>query len=252
MIVTVPLLTVLTALSWQPEWWNPKAYLFFVAAGLAGPCLGRVLNFLSIHHLGVARSVPLKSAAPLLTAILAYWILSERPGPYIWIGTVLIVIGCAMFTYKKKDDSSWNRLLIWLPFAAMTSFSIGRIVRKIGLEMLPSPLIGITVTSITGMIFLIGLSMFMPSNQRPKLEWGKAWVFYGVCGLINMLAFTASFYAIMYGDLTVVTPLSNTSPFFALLMSHFLLRDLERVTGLVVLGTFFLVAGASLIAWRVI
>ncbi len=252
LIVSIPVLAVATAVFWDPRWWTPNAFLYFVAAGLLGPCLGRVLMFLSIHHLGVARAIPLKSVAPLFTAVLAYWLLGERPGPYIWAGTILIVAGCAAFTVKKKSDSSWSRRLLWLPFAAMAVFGLGAVARKIGLGMLPVPLLGITITTFTGLLCLMGFSAFLPPGQRPDLRWGKAWYFYGACGLINTLAFLSSFYALMYGDITIVMPLSNTAPFFALLMSHLLLRDLERVTGLIVLGTVFTVAGGGLIAWRIL
>ncbi len=251
LIVGLPFLVAATVVLWDPAWWVPGVYVYFAAAGLLGPCLGRVFMFLSIHHLGVARAIPLKSVAPLFTAGLAYWMLGERPGPYVWVGTILIVGGCAAFTIKKKDDSTWNRRLIWLPFAAVAVFGFGAIARKYGLGILPAVLPGITITSLAGLLFLLGFSAFLPPDQRPDLRWGKAWYFYGACGLINTLAFMSSFYALLYGDVTIVMPLSNTAPFFALLLSHFLLRDLERVTGLIVLGTVLTVAGGSLIAWRV-
>ena len=81
---------------------------------------------------------------------------------------------------------------------------------------------------------------------------GKGVVFYGACGLINTLTFLLSFHAIMRGDITVVTPISSMAPFFALVMSHLFLRDVERVTGPVVLGTVFTVAGGAIIGWRVL
>ncbi len=251
LIVGIPPLAIATVVFWDPAWWVPGVYLYFAAAGVLGPCFGRVFMYLAIHHLGVSRAVPLKTVAPLFTAMLAYWLLGERPGPYVWMGTLLIVAGCVAFTIKKKDDSTWSRRLIWLPFAAVVAFGFGAIVRKIGLGILPAVLPGITITSLTGLLFLWGFSAFLPRDQRPDLRWGKAWYFYGACGLINTLSFLASFYSLLYGDVTIVMPLSNTAPFFALLLSHFLLRDQERVTRLVVMGTVLTVAGGGLIAWRV-
>jgi drug/metabolite transporter (DMT)-like permease len=39
---------------------------------------------------------------------------------------------------------------------------------------------------------------------------------------------------------------------FSLLLSWIFLRDLERVTGLIVAGTLLTVLGAALIAWRIL
>ena len=252
MLVGTPILLAATALLWEPGWWHPRAYALFIAAGLAGPCFGRMFIFLGIHHLGVSRAIPLKSIQPLAAAMLAYTILCERPGPFIWGGTILIVAGCVAFSLKRKDDTSWSRRHIWLPLAAVVTFASGAILRKLGLGMLQSPLLGVTFTSLAGLVFFLGFSFVMPRSYRPDLRWGKAWYFYGACGLINTLTFLLSFHAIMRGDITVVTPISSMAPFFALVMSHLFLRDVERVTGPVVLGTVFTVAGGAIIGWRVL
>ncbi len=102
LIVSVPILSAATALLWEPGWWHPSAIGFFVAAGLAGPCIGRMLIFLGIHHLGVARAIPLKSVQPLVAAALAYAILGERPGPYIWGGRFSSSRAARPFQSRKK------------------------------------------------------------------------------------------------------------------------------------------------------
>ena len=251
LIVSMPVLIVLSIIFAEPGWWNLEAIGFFVAAGLMGPCLGRVFMFLGIHHLGVSRAVPLKSAQPLVAATLAFFVLGERPGPLIWAGTLMIVAGCALSSFKKKGDASWSRRLIWLPMAAMVSFASGAILRKIALGILHSPLIGVTFTSFAGLIFILSFSYVLPKEYRPDLRWGKAWYFYGVCGLINTGTFLLSFHAIMRGDISIVQPISAMTPFFALFLSYLFLRDVERVTRLVVLGTILTVGGGALIGWRV-
>lgn len=251
LIVSMPVLIALSLMFAEPGWWHPRAIGFFIAAGLLGPCLGRMFIYLGIHHLGVARAVPLKSAQPLVAAAMAFIVLGERPGPLIWAGTLMIVAGCAVFSIKKKGDAAWNRRLIWLPMAAMVSFASGAIIRKIALGMLHSPLIGTTFTSMSGLIFLLGFTYTLPKGYRPDLRWGKAWYFYGACGLINTASFLLSFHAIMRGDISIVQPISAMTPFFALFLSHLFLRDVERVTRLVVMGTILTVGGGALIGWRV-
>ena len=252
LIVNVPWLLAATIWLWEPGWWNPWALLLFTGSGLTGPMIGRVFMFLGIHNLGVSRAMPLMATNPLFTAVLAYAILGERPGPYVWIGTFLVVAGCAATTMKGNAGSALNRRYLWMPFVAVAGFAVSNIFRKIGMSVMPSPILGITVTSLAGLIFLFAFARFMPADHRPVLRWGKAWTFYGICGTINSLAFLAHFAAIRYGDLTVVSPLSSTAPFFALVLSWIFLRDVERLTAWIVAGTVLVVAGGALIAWRVL
>ena len=251
-IVNLPLLLIATCYYWEPSWWNPWAITLFFLAGMVTTGLGRFLLYTSIHRLGLSRSAPLISSLPLFTAILAFGILDERPGPYIWVGTVFIVVGCISIASRKGESGSWNLRLIWLPFCAVISFAVGNIFRKAGLNELPSPLFGGTVTYIAGLLFLALFSLMMPKNQKPNLRWGKAWAFYGGCGFVNLMAFLSRYTATRYGDLTVITPLFATTSFFALILSAIFLRDLERVTAWIVGGTVLIVGGATLITWRVL
>ncbi|MEE9274976.1 MAG: DMT family transporter [bacterium] len=252
LIVTLPFMLVGAVVFWDPAWWNPWAVLLFVFSGALGPCLGRVLMYQGIHYLGVARAVPMMATAPLFTGILAVVFLGERPGPYIWAGTLLIAVGCAAIAMKRGGEAHWDRRYIWVPFAAVASFGVANIFRKAGIDIVPSPLFGITVSSLAGFLFLLPAARLLPAAHRPRLRWGKAWYFYGLCGTLNTLAFSLHFFAIRHGDLTIVTPLSSTSPFFALILSGLLMRDIEQVTGRIVAGTAFVVLGGALIAWRVL
>ena len=252
LIVTVPPLMIATWALWKPEWWNPEAYLLLAASGLLGPAIGRVLYFAAIHRLGVARALPLASTMPLIAAALGIGFLGERPGPGVLAGTVLIVAGSIGITAKKAGDTSWSRRDLWRPLVGVAMFSTSHVFRKAGVEMLNSPLVAITVMSFAGMCCLFVLSRLLPADQRPQLERPKAWIFYGASGLLNGLSVFLHFSALNYGDLTIVTPLSATAPFFALVLSWFLLRDVERVTVPIVLGTVFIVLGGILIAWRAV
>ena len=252
LIVSIPVMFLLIFIFSDLKMLGKTALLCFIFAGLLGPCLGRFFIFTGIHHLGVARAVPLKSIQPLVAAIMAYIILGERPGTLIWIGTFMIMGGCTLFSLKKKGDLSWNRKLIWLPMAAVVSFAAGAILRKIGLGILHSPLIGVTITSIAGLIFILSFAFVLPKAYRPNLQWGKAWFFYGICGLVNTGTFILSFHAVMRGDISITQPIGATSPFFALILSHLFLRDVEKVTLPIVIGTILTVCGALLVSWKFI
>lgn len=248
LIVNVPWLVALTILFWEPAYWRPEAWFWFFLAGIMGPALGRVFMFRAIHRLGVSRAIPLMAANPLFSAVLAYVFLGERPGPYVWAGILLVMFGCAGITWQRKSDVPWDRRGVWLPLMAVLGFSTSNIFRKIGIDAVPSALLGITLTSLFGLVALGALVWFLPRAQCPSLRWGRAWHFYGPCGLINTLAFLSHFAALKYGAISVVSPLSSTAPFFALLFTWIFLRDMERITLPILLGTVCVVAGGALIA----
>lgn len=250
LIVNVPWLVALTILTWEPAYWSSEAWFWFFLSGITGPSLGRVFMFRAIHRLGVSRAVPLLAANPLFSAGFAYIFLGERPGPYVWAGIFLVVMGCVGITYQRKSDAPWDRRAIWLPLLSVLGFSTSNIFRKIGIEVVPSALLGITLTSFFGLVALVAVLWFLPKPQRPSLKWGKAWHFYGPCGLINTLAFLSHFAALKYGDISVVSPLSSTAPLFALLYTWIFLRDMERITLPILLGTVCVVAGGAIIALK--
>lgn len=252
LIVSVPWLAALTVLAWEPAWWSAEAWFWFFLSGVTGPAIGRVFMFRAIHRLGVSRAIPLLAANPLFSAGFAFVFLGERPGVWVWAGILLVVFGCAGITWRRKSDAPWDRRAVWLPLVAVLGFSASNIFRKIGIDLVPSALLGITLTSAFGLAALLVLVGFLPRAQRPSLGRGRAWSFYGPCGIINTLAFLSHFAALKYGDVSVVSPLSSTAPLFALLFAWMFLRDVERITPPILLGTLSVVAGGALIALKAI
>lgn len=251
LLVIVPPLALLTWVLWIPEWWNPRAYLFLAIGGLLGPAVGRVLYFSGIHYLGVARSMPLASTMPLFASVLGIGLLGERPGWGILAGTVMIVAGCVCITRKKADDTSWNRKYIWLPIVGVIAFSFSHVFRKMGVEMVDSPLVAITVMSASGIFFLLPLSRLLPPDQRPQLRRPKVWAFYSAAGALNGVSVLFHFYGLRYGDLTIVTPLSSTAPLFSLALSWLFLKGVERVTVWILGGTILIVIGGGIVTWNI-
>jgi drug/metabolite transporter (DMT)-like permease len=250
LMVAVPMMGAGVAALWEPEWWNPEAIFYLTMAGLAGPATGRIFLYMSLHRLGVARAMPLNAMTPLVATTLAFFTIGERPGPYIWAGTVFIVAGSIALTYKKPSDTSWDRRHLWTAFANVFALSISLIFRKLALAIVSAPLFGAFVSSLSGLLFLFAFTPLLPVEDRPHFGVRKAWQFYGACGILNALAFILHFFSLNIGTVAVVSPLISTAPFFSLTLSLLFMRDVERVTRLIVIGTVLIVGGAALIGWR--
>ena len=53
--------------------------------------------------------------------------------------------------------------------------------------------------------------------------------------------------ALSLGQVSVVTPCNGTAPLFVLALASLLLKDVERLTGRIVLGTVLIVLGVFLL-----
>tara|TARA_Y100000588_G_scaffold390439_1_gene495945 strand:- start:2874 stop:3755 length:882 start_codon:yes stop_codon:yes gene_type:complete len=245
--VNLPILILVSFITWEPEWLNLKAIGYFITTGIFGTGLGRFFLFMSLHKIGVAITSPLLSSIPLFSAVFAFELLGERPNIYIWIATISVFIGCLVITLKREQFPDWKPRYLWLPFFTILSLSIANIFRKMSLNVLPEPIFGGTVTYASAMLTLLVLSFFLPKNIRPVFSSKKAWIAYGLCGLVNLMAFVCRWMATNYGDVTIVVPLFASSSFFALFLSSVFLRKIEQVTIWSYIGTILIVLGIVLI-----
>ena len=252
LFTSLPVMLAVTWYYWEPEWWNLPAFFFFSLAGLTGPAMSRVFLYLSISYLGVARAMPFVSLTPLFSTSLAIAFLGERPGALILSGTLFIVLGSAALSYKKPDDTSWQRKHLWLAFFSAVAAAFSFLFRKLAFAHVEAPVMGATLTTLAGFLFLITFIPLFPKDQKPnQFDRPKAWYIFGLCGLLNALGFFLHFTALNIGDLSVVSPLTSTAPVFSLIMSYFLLRSVERITPAILVGTACMVIGAALIGWRI-
>ena len=53
------------------------------------------------RYLGVSRAGPLRGTAPLFTMALAFFVFSERPGPFVYAGAILTVLGTWLVSYRR-------------------------------------------------------------------------------------------------------------------------------------------------------
>ena len=75
-------------------------------------------------------------------------------------------------------------------------------------------------------------------------------LFFFGAGLIALSAQIANFIALSRADVSVIIPLLNTTPLFAVLFSSFFLRSMETITPRILLGAILMVAGVVIITSR--
>ncbi|HEU5298069.1 MAG TPA: DMT family transporter [bacterium] len=225
------------------------AALTLLLAGMFAPALARLTYYESLNLIGVARASTISNTTPIFTAVMAVPVLGETVSWRLAAGTLFVVIGLALTVRPDRaapSDRPWAGALLALNTAVMASISF--MLRKLGLRILPDPAVASALT-VTGSLITLLPYLWLRSRAEPLRAEGRALGFLVAGSVLTTGAFLAYFVALSVSDLVKVSPLSNTTPLFALaLLALFRQHEVIRagtVAGavLTVLGVLFVVAG---------
>ena len=226
------------------------AVLFFILAGISGPFIARVLFFAGINRVGSAIASSLYGTKTMFAAIAAVVILSERLTISIALATFIIIIGSIIISLEESGgeiEKKWSKKDLIFPIAAAACFGIAHVSRKIGLNITPEPIMGVTIQNVTALACFPLLALGQGDRQKVVLNNKRAWIIFSLSGFSSLLGQLSLFYALDLGRVVIVSPLSAISPFFVLLLVGIFLKKMERVTWKIVLGAVFIVAGAAIL-----
>jgi uncharacterized membrane protein len=225
------------------------ANLYFVASGVIQPAMVRVMFYMAIMRLGVSRAGPLRGTAPLFTVALAFFTLGERPGGWVYFGALLTVAGTWMVSYERPGEKAWRKIDLLFPLGAAMLASVSQNIRKLGLITTGAPLLASTVSITTSFMCLTG-SLAVSGGFRSLKFRGGCLPYYGSAAIFALFGQFFTFRALHAGDLSVVSPIINTTPLFIILFTATFLRGEEKITRIVVVGAVLIVAGIGMITGR--
>lgn len=244
--------SLLLIVFWVPvEHFVNWTLIYFIIAGLSGPCVGRFLLFVGINRVGSSIASTLYSIKPLFSAFAAVLILGEKLTTAIALATAIMVAGLAMVSSKqsaKQIEISWSKKDLVFPIMAGAAYGLAHIFRKIGLNLNHEPLMGVAVQNIAALSFSLTLAIFRKNQQRLTLNQPRGWVFFGLSGIFSVLGQLTVFHALNIGSVVIVSPLSAISPLFVILMAIIFLKGSESVTWKVISGAVLIVGGTILLA----
>lgn len=252
-------ISVATGLTFPGLWLAAGA---FVASGLLGSILARYASAFAVDRVGVALAFPIRSTAPLFSAVVAVAILGEAVTPLLALGTAVVVVGVGVLSHQAYSDdgaaaanttdatdiAGRRRLLSLVPaLLAAALFGLTPTLRKFGLEA------GVSVTDGLALTYIAALLVYGPyflatrgrELHSPKARRDAQWFL--LTGLFWSLALGAYFLALSLADTVVVVPLFYTSPLFAIGLSYLFLRDLEVVSAGVLAGAACVTAGTAIV-----
>jgi len=219
------------------------AVLLFVVVGVTQ--LGvRLLAYTGVHKIGASRSSALQAVSPLVSAVIGITVLNEEPSLEVVAGTLLVVFGIALVSWRPDEQIPmfrWWHLL--LPLAAACLTGINHPIRRYALSLSNEPLF---FAALMGGVSLAGFVLYLllsPVRERFMWNAGSIWPFI-LTGLAETLSILFIITALSVGPVVIVAPLAATYPVWALLGSAIFLRDLEQLSFVTIVGTLSVVAGA--------
>lgn len=227
---------------------NIKADIFFAVAGFFAPALVRWLFFTSIERVGVSISSSIMATIPAFASIMAILFLGEKLSLALAVGIVLIVSGIIIFERDKNSNQTIRRFSrndLLIPFMAALSGAVAIMFRKLGLQELNSPVLGIALGFSSAMAAYLGILALSPKLRKEFVFKPGEFVPFFTGGLSLAMGWLCLFYALSHGDVILVAPLSGLHPLVVLILSAILLKDVERITTKTVLGCVLVLFGVA-------
>ena len=219
---------------------------FFIAGGIFAPAIGQTLGYIGMERIGVARSSPIVNTSPIFSSILAVLFLDEVWVPQNIVGTCLVILGVVVLSSRNAAEGEWRIKDVIYPVLAAVAFGISTILRKTGLTVLPEPLLGAAVT--LGTAFVVLLIIIQLRGGRKELKFNRkssGWMF--GAAIVNTGAILSFFAALNLGQVVRVEPLVACNPLLTILWAGIFLRQIEQLSGRVILGALVTVAGTVLV-----
>jgi uncharacterized membrane protein len=225
------------------------ANFFFVVSGIIQPAIVRVMFYIGIVRLGVSRAGPIRGTSPLFSVAIAFFLFHDRPGLIVYLGGVLTVAGTWLVSYKRAGEAKWRAIDLLFPLGAAMLASVSQNIRKMGLNTTDEPIIAATISTATSLCCLFGSMLFSGNASSIKIT-RECLPYYGGAALFALVGQLCTFIALNDGQISVVAPLTNTTPLFVIALTALFLRGEEKINRFVVIGVVLLVAGIAAITGR--
>jgi len=245
LITTTALLWCLAPFLTEAAEWRSDGVWVFAALGFVRPFLTMNLIFAGNHRLGPTVSHTVLSTDPLLAALGAIALLGEPITAPVVAGTLAIVGGAMVLASRGGRPTGWARAALVFPVGAAVVRGSSHLVAKAGLRLLPNPFMAALVAHTTALAFAAAEHRLRGRTwPRAALRGGARW--FVLVGVMNVVIVWTLFAALHAGRVSVVAPISASSPLFTLVLSWLFLRT-EALTPRVVAGVLLIVPGVVLI-----
>jgi DME family drug/metabolite transporter len=224
-----------------------KALVVFIILGLMQTVIS-LLTFMGLQKIGTSRSQPLRNSYPLWSTVIAIALMGERASAAVLLGTLLVVAGVVMISWKPEAAPPSYRW--WHVVYSMIAGLLAGVafpLRRYGLTITNEPVFFSFVVAIVSLLGAVPYTLWTGGER--KLIWHRrAVIDFFLSGFFEALGALLTLIALTTGRVVIVSPIVATTPLFSLMISLIFLRGKERITTVTVLGTMAVVVGTIAIA----
>ncbi len=232
-ILTTFLIFQLPSLNWV-------AVALFALSGVFALGVGRLLYFVAVGRIGLAVSSAVIGCNPLISALLAIFLLGERFMFEVFVGALLVVVGICFLSGVTRQTTGGGALVV--PFLSAFSYSLANVIRKAALNLQPDPTLGAQMGAMAGSLCL--LAYLLTTGRLGEVRAHRRGIgYYSAAGATQALGWFALMVAMEMGTVAVVTTIVFSYPLFSLLLSWVFLRGQEDLSLRVIAGCVLIVAG---------
>jgi uncharacterized membrane protein len=203
----------------------------------------RIFAYTGVLKIGASRSSSLQSISPLVSATIAIAVLREPASSLIIAGTILVVVGIVLVSWKaEREVASFRWWYLLLPVAAACLTGVNHPLRRYAFSLSNEPLF---FSAFMGLVSLVGFGIYRSvAPHKQPFEWQpKAFWPFLATGIFETLSILFIMTSLSLGRVVLVAPIAATYPVWALIGAKIFLRDVEKITTKTVIGILSVVAG---------
>lgn len=227
--------------------------LWFISAGLGAMLLGRSFLFASVRRLGVARSSAVKRLNPFFSVILAAGILGELISPLNGFGMLLIGISFVILLLERKSNVNDTQARAPADYVtgvlAALCYALAYIARKLGLDAMPSPMLGTFISAASGFA-AFGVAAAFSKAYRDKFlnmfSYLDRWIF--TAAVLMSAGQILFFTALAVENVSTVVMIASLEILIAILLSSVVFRTEPLPSKRILLAALLAFIGVCLVA----
>lgn len=211
------------------------------ATGMSWLCYFKALKLGDVNKV-----TPVDKSSTILTILLAFLFLGEKPTLWMCFGIVLLALGTYLMIQRQKTDPLNAKSKKWLLYAVLSAIfaALTSILGKIGIQGVESNL-GTAIRTIVVLVMAWGIVFFQKKHVLIKDIDRKSWVFIILSGFATGLSWLFYYRALQEGDASLVVPIDKLSVVVTVVFSRIFLK--EKLPEKAFVGLLLVVSGTLLL-----